>query len=186
MTPPGWFIVEGIQSGERRLEDQLRGLDLIMHNCHDATVLDLGSAEGLIARHLCHVGAEMADCIERDVARINVGEHLCKGSSIRFWQGNVKDFPAMHCTDERFLPTYDIVLALSILQKLKRPEILLDYMMTIANEWIALRLPGPVIIDSRSKYRKLNVMEKLHTRFDCRGHMRTFENSWTAIFRRRG
>ena len=174
----GWFIVDGVQDGERRLEDQLLGLDLLIANCKDATVLDLGAAEGLISRHLWRRGARNAFCVEGVPEFVETGKKLCGDAPIEFQTGRVEAF----CEANR--TSYDIVLALGILHKLQRPEIVLEHIAEICAGWLAIRLPGPMINVPRSDHPSLNVPGFLTPRFDMMSEARTFNGSWTAVFRR--
>ena len=176
----GWFIVDGVQDGERRLEDQLLGLALVEANCKGATVLDLGSAEGLISRHLYRHGARTALCVEALPSRVEAGKKLCAEAPVEFWAGSVEKFCEM---DDA---CYDIVLALAILNKLRRPEVVLEHIAGACSHWLAIRLPDPIMHDRRSDFPPFNVQELLASRFDMTSEARTYAGSWTAVFRRIG
>lgn len=183
--PPGkgWFAVDGVQEGDRRVEDQLRGLDLIAMNCRNRTVLDLGSAEGLIANHLCKYGAT-AHCVEIVSSRVETGRRLCSGRPVKFWCSDVSCFCSIHRGSIDMMQRYDIVLALAILHKLNHPDWILEYIAKICRRWLAIRLPEPTISDRRSDFRPLNVPRFLSNDFDLVSEARTFRNEWTAVFQR--
>ena len=83
------------------------------------------------------------------------------------------------------LAKYDIVLALAILHKLKRPDIVLRYLTMICREYLAIRLPDPVLNDRRSGFMKLDVPAFLSDQFDYVLEARTYRNEWTATFKKR-
>ena len=80
-----------------------------------------------------------------------------------------------------FLPYVQQVL----LHKLPRPDTLLSYLSVICREWLAVRLPAPILDDPRSRSMKLDITATLANRFERVQALRTYRGEWTAIFRRR-
>lgn len=147
MTKPvkrGWFTIPGIQEGERTLAEGIVGLELIGHNLHGQTVLDLGCAEGLIGHWCLERGAKTVEGLDGSVSIVRTGQGLAKKLgekrlSVSWWNLNSDtSFPLM-------LDQYDVVLALSIIHKLKDPERFLDLCKRLARRWLVIRAPVPDI-----------------------------------------
>jgi len=140
----GWFSTPG-RPGDRRLEDQLKGLDWLFANAKGKTVLDLGCAEGLISIKLAQNGAVAVHGIEV------VGEHVEVGNKLR----GALPVTFEHADLNRWRPKreYDIVIALALMHKLKNPTAACADFIAAARHAVVLRLPpehAPTVIDDRS------------------------------------
>lgn len=155
-------------------EDRVKGLDLIHEEAAGKTVLDLGCSEGAISQWLLDAGATHATGIDNHISRINEGRESTK---VHFQLANLNDLKTVP-----FLKKHDIVLCLAVLQKLRRPEVLLDYAMEHCGEFLAIRTPTSVIDDRRSYHRKLDVLRHVKSRGFILDRMIT-KPSWIAIFR---
>ena len=143
----GWFTIPGIQDGERTLEEGIRGIEVLRHEAKGATVLDLGCAEGLIARWFIEAGARSADGLDCDRRALALGHALAErrdGRKLHLWWADFDD-PA---TWPGLKADYDIVLCLSVLHKLKAPEPLLDFAIGKARRWLAVRAPARTLKNS--------------------------------------
>ncbi len=152
----GWFDIPGVQQGERDLTDQVKGLDTLRRYAEGKTVLDLGCAEGLLSHWLCANGAVHADGLDYNSTRIAVGQGLVS-ARVHLHVADLNDLSTL----PPLRPRYDIVLLLAILQKLKRPEALLDYALARCGYLLAIRTPAPVIDDARSEHRPLDIAARV-------------------------
>lgn len=137
----GWFKTDQ-QDGDRTIEQQLVGLDLLFSMVAGKTVLDVGCAEGLIGTELMHCGAASVHGVDVIVPHISYARTMA--------------LPGMSyevANADRYSPTkkYDVVLLLAILHKLKGPAAAAERLSKVAPAAV-VRLPptGPVVVDSRS------------------------------------
>lgn len=118
MSGRGWFKLP-TRDGDRTLAEQMTGLEHALAEAKGKSVLDLGSAEGLIAFEFAKAGAREVRCIEFNADLVRSGEEelarLGPFPAVRFEVGEVVQ--AMQKEPRR----YDIVLALAILHKLRDP-----------------------------------------------------------------
>lgn len=134
----GWFAIDGVQSGDRTLREQLAGLEPAFAGVAGKSVADLGCAEGLIAREFEHRGASVYACDNNakflDVARQWAGPRL------HFELIDLRELIRQEMASGEIW-RYDIVLALAILHKLPDPEAAARFMAAAARERIVVRLP---------------------------------------------
>jgi SAM-dependent methyltransferase len=180
----GWFRIEGVQDGDRTLEEQLRGLEVI--DFRGQGVLDLGCAEGLIAHYALLNGAEFVDGAEIIEAHVKEARRQCAqfGARARFLHMDLARFDA-----EQFRSRYDVVLLLAILHKLRRPLDLLRQLASLSVGLYVVRLPAQgagVISDERSGCVAYDVPAWFEgAGFDLeRTSAGTFDE-WVGYFRRR-
>lgn len=148
----GWFAIPGEQEGDRTLEEQMTGLEPALLMARERSVLDLGCAEGLIALEFAAAGAEVYG-IELVDAEVAIARKLAKERQLnaRFDRGRVED--VLPRKPEEFSGPFDIVLCLSILNKLDPPE---PYFAALGR-WVKrgglaiLRLPAPVYVNTHVK-----------------------------------
>lgn len=142
----GWFDIPGMQSGDRTLEEQMKGLEPALAACKGKDVLDLGCAEGLIAIEFARAGAASVygcDCNIESIAAAQalvVRPETRPKSRIRFRVENINE----RITEELAsvdLWRYDIVLALAVLHKMHDPERATQYAGRATGERLVLRLP---------------------------------------------
>lgn len=183
----GWFAVDGLQSGDRTLAEQLTGLDPVLQRAPGQAVLDLGCAEGLIARTLVQKGARSADGLSVIWPEIALGRRLCQGLPVRLWCADLNEIRAWEARHPgRLAPRYGIVLLLSILHKLKDPAALLAWALDHASDLAAIRLPAPVIADWRSDHRPFDVRAAIahDAHFSIVAEPEGPRGEWLAIIRR--
>lgn len=140
----GWFELPG-RPGDRKVEDQFKGLDWLWANCAGKTVLDAGCAEGLIAIECAKRGAKSVDGIEIMLNRTETGQRLRGDLPVYFKAADMNTW--------RPVQSYDIVLGLAILQKLRDPGAVAVMLANAAREAVVFRLPpagAPTIVDRRS------------------------------------
>jgi hypothetical protein len=124
----GWFIIEGVTQGQRTLEEQMMGLEPALFYASGRAVLDLGTAEGLIAREFIRAGAYV-DAVESNTRLV-----IVPGVPVMYWNLN-------HGLPPHLSPPYHIVLLLAILHKLRQPAEKLRSYAALATERVVIRLP---------------------------------------------
>ncbi len=128
----GWLKVNG-QTGDRSLEEQIEALKPAIASCSGKTLLDLGCAEGLIAREFIRAGAKSALCIDAVEDHLKVARKECEGLPMKFMQVDLgtiagkMTFPA------------DIVLCLGIAHKVKSPETVIRLAANSARKMVLMR-----------------------------------------------
>lgn len=147
----GWFSYAG-HPGDRTLAQQLSGLDPLIAEIPGKTVLDVGCAEGLIALHLIDAGASYVhgiDVIERNIADANA----LKGKRpVTFEVQNANTYQPPRCS-------YDVVLLLAVLHKLKKPAEACRVLANAAKSLCAIRIghAGLHFTDVRSGFVPQNI-----------------------------
>ena len=136
----GWFRIPGIRpDGDRTLEEQMIGLAPALEEARGKTVLDLGCAEGLIAREFARAGASRVVGIEMLASHLEVARAVCKDvPQVRFICAHLGDFIAAR----ESIRTFDIVLALGIIHKLRDPEVPLRFAAQSAASLMLFRAPA--------------------------------------------
>lgn len=172
----GWFKIDGVQNGDRTVDEQLQGLEQI--DFAGKTVLDLGCAEGLISRHALTHGAACAHGLEIIGEHVEEARRQCAafGDRARFWVGDM----AFQWPGE-WLPHYDVVLLLSSLHKLKHPLNALDRVAQIADT-LVIRLPHRVLHDVRSAPLRQDIPNYLAERFVLTDEPKTCRGEWMGVF----
>jgi 2-polyprenyl-3-methyl-5-hydroxy-6-metoxy-1,4-benzoquinol methylase len=152
MTGHGWFEIPGLQTGERDLNERIAPLRPLLRWTKGATILDLGCAEGLIGKWLIdHGGAKLLHGIDKHPPYLDTARKLLPRSKYKA-KFDVCDFD--HWRDQRdalkLRPSYDIVLALNVIQKLQHPrEFLLD-VAALAKSIFVYSGPARILEDVRS------------------------------------
>lgn len=142
----GWFKIDGVQDGDRTVEEQLQGLEAIAHRFRNASVLDLGCAEGLIGKHCVTAWrARAADGVGCVTTELEEARRQCAGLPMRFFEGDFRKLDERDRLLDVLHPSYDIVLLLSILHKLRDPIAFLQWALRFADDVVVIRLPSPVI-----------------------------------------
>lgn len=140
----GWFSTDG-RPGDRTLESQLMGLAPLLAEVKGKTVLDAGCAEGLLSIEFARRGALAVHGVEVRRDHVKVGRTM------------VGDLPVtLEAADlNTWVPrrNYQIVTALAILHKLKRPDRAAARLADACDDLMVLRMPpatGMTIVDDRS------------------------------------
>lgn len=135
----GWFTIPGVRAGDRTLKEQMLGLDLALKETAGKTVLDLGCAEGLIAREFARAGAKSVLGVELLEEHLKIARAQCKSfPQMQFIQAHLGDYIKAR---ESF-PQYDIVLALGIIHKLEDPAVPLRFAAQSARSLLVFRAPA--------------------------------------------
>jgi hypothetical protein len=116
----------------------------LLKACRNQSVLDLGCAEGVIARAFLDAGASLVHGFDIDEGRTLEAERLCNDARARFRPGNLNDWDAFSTANgDMLLPAYDIVLYLGLHQHLN-PAARMTALAGAARRarvWFAIRTP---------------------------------------------
>lgn len=130
----GWFVIPGVQTGDRTLAEQALGVERALGECVGKTVLDLGCAEGLLARSFSLAGAARVHGIDSVGGHLQVAMDICsRYRTISFEQADLHEPPPL-------TEPFDIVLALGIAHKLKHPEELIRYAADASRGLVLVRM----------------------------------------------
>ena len=175
----GWFSTPG-RPGDRRLEDQLKGLTALLGLVQGKTVLDVGCAEGLISIELAKAGALAVHGVEIVKEHVEVGNRLRGALPVTLEHADANTWQPKR--------QYDIVIALALLHKLKNPTAGAHMLASAARQWVVLRLPpahAPTIIDERSGNQPHHVGETLKKAgFDLIGIDAGHYGEWVGYYKR--
>lgn len=150
--------------GAWALDIRLSGLGPLIEACAGKNVLDLGAAEGLIARRFLDQGAALVHGYDIVPARVAAARRICQHfSNANFWEGDLSDWDDFRRKEgEHLLPRYDIVLYLGLHHHLpsdRRMSILLGA-ASMSNDILTLRTPDVC-------YREDGVAERLRAEGWC-------------------
>jgi hypothetical protein len=97
-------------------EVRMSGLERLASGCAGKSVLDLGSAEGLIARCFLQGGAAVLHGVDIVSDRVIAAREVCGDfGNASFWQADLSDWPTFRARHAgHLLPWYDIVLYLGL------------------------------------------------------------------------
>jgi len=155
MAAKGWFKIKGVRDGDRTLDEQMKGLAPALSEASGKTILDLGCAEGCISREFAKAGAKRVLGIELLETHLLVAKMICKDyPQIEFIHSHLDDY-VLNLTS---FPRYDIVLALSVIHKLKDPALPLRFAAQSAKSLLVFRPPARLYKGMvRSKHSKTAV-----------------------------
>lgn len=178
----GWFEIAGVQRGQRHIRDQLKGLGPLFDEAKGKSILDLGSAEGLVAKALLDAGAKHAECVEQNADYAAEARAQLKGrpAVVHLWDLN-NGLPGTGPAD--------IVLMLAILHKLKKPITLLSQVIEQARPALAvIRYPrnnDGIIVDGRSHFEPQDIPGYMvKSGYRCTHKEMGPQRELTAYFRR--
>jgi predicted TPR repeat methyltransferase len=94
----------------------MSGLEQLADGCLGKSVLDLGAAEGLVARRFLQGGAAALHGFDIVPDRVTAARRNCgEFKNAAFWQADLSDWRMFHAQQaEHLLQTYDIVLYLGL------------------------------------------------------------------------
>lgn len=179
----GWFTTPG-RPGDRTLEEQMAGLGPLWPRVYGGTVLDVGCAEGLISMEAIRRGARYVRGVEIVPGHVHIARRMAESlprGSITFQVGDANTY-VPPCA------SYDVVLLLAILHKLRDPVAACKRYAAAATTLCVIRLPpdgAPIIRDVRTKFQPFDIgaaMEQEGWKLVevCRGH----DNEWTGYYER--
>jgi 2-polyprenyl-3-methyl-5-hydroxy-6-metoxy-1,4-benzoquinol methylase len=175
-----WFKFDG-RNGDRTLDQQMQGLRLLLDLVKGKTVLDVGCAEGLIDFELIKAGAAATHGIEIRPHAIEDAMKLRGPLACAFEVGDADEWQPKR--------SYDIVIMLALLHKLKDPSAACARYAECAKEMVVLRLPprsdNPTVVDARSNHKTHNIGKVLrqagfHQRHVTAGYL----GEWVGYYTR--
>lgn len=136
----GWFeIPELNRPGDRTIREQLLGLEPALAETRGKSVLDLGTAEGCIAREFALAGASEVVGVDSLESHLEIARKLCKDlPTVRFVRSHLQDYMPAHEPPEQF----DVVLILGIIHKIEDPGWPLGFACRSARDLILFRGPA--------------------------------------------
>lgn len=193
MSQHGWFEIPGVQSGERKLKERIRGLTPLLEAARGGSVLDLGCAEALVGKWLIEAGGatSLLGLDKHEPYLETAREVFACDPRARF---GVCDFDQFDEWRETYplQEKYNVVLALNIIHKLARPAQFLGEIARLTGRMLAVALPADVINDSRSGNAPVDPVAVLRgsfdliARFEGARHPRKGHLGIRMIFRRVG
>ena len=193
MIGHGWFEIPEVQTGERKLSERVKPLRPLLRVAKGASVLDLGCAEGLIGKWLADEGgARIIHGIDKHAPFLEVARKIMPARRYKA-KFDVCDFDewATAKAGLGLRDSYDIVLALNVIQKLAKPRAFLLDVAALAGQVFVYSGPTRVLKDARSDNKPVNIEDALKKDFlltyydpgskdPARGHLGV-----RMIFRRR-
>lgn len=136
----GWFEIAGVQTGDRKVEEQLRGLEDALEQAKGKRVLDLGCAEGCISIEFARAGAAAVVAYDYNVPFIELAQEMAfklpreVAAVLSFTQRDIRKL-----LEAGPSARFDIVLALGIAHKLPDPGEVLRYAARSCSDLLLLR-----------------------------------------------
>jgi 2-polyprenyl-3-methyl-5-hydroxy-6-metoxy-1,4-benzoquinol methylase len=142
----GWAPELGLY-GKWPLQIRLQGLGAVLENCEGQNVLDLGAADGLIARTFLERGAANVHGVDLDTARVARARAICHAfPAARFWSTDLSDWDGfISALGIKGGVPYDTVLSLGVHQHLP-PESRMTSLLgaaALARINFVIRMPQP-------------------------------------------
>jgi SAM-dependent methyltransferase len=148
LQPKGWFAIPGVQSGDRTLDEQIKGLEPMLADVKGRSVLDLGCAEGLISQVVLAHGAARLVGLDYNAGFVARAQQLVTDARAKF---GVHDLNAV--APHFYMSCHaDVVLALAVIHKLKQPAESLKRWASLALHRFVIRLPTGSAGEFGSKY----------------------------------
>jgi hypothetical protein len=174
----GWFV-----NGPRSTDEQMLGLDYIVQTIQGRTVLDLGAAEACISAKLIESGAVLCDAVDCNADTIESAHRLhrdhVRSGKLRLYTANLNEFCKLALKD-----SYDTVLLLSILHKLRDPIGFLAEVLPKAADILAVRLPNAHKNTTKHWGTEFDVQPTINAEFRLIQQPQTCRDEWLGIYRR--
>ena len=126
-------------------EDRLQGLKPLLARAAGLSILDLGAAEGIVAREFLRCGASFVHGFDLDPDRVQVAASLCREGQARFEAADLSDWAV--CIDKHrswMSDSYDILLHLGLYQHLSPAvrQAVLRGSIGLTKQYVAFRAPA--------------------------------------------
>jgi 2-polyprenyl-3-methyl-5-hydroxy-6-metoxy-1,4-benzoquinol methylase len=118
----GWFIIPGVQTGDRTIEEQMTGVTPALAEASGKTVLDLGCAEGLVGREFALAAAKSVHGVDSIEDHLACARKQCRGLPMTFEHANLNEWIPPQL-ENGTIQRYDIVLSLGVAHKMMFPEL---------------------------------------------------------------
>jgi SAM-dependent methyltransferase len=144
-----WFDTD-TKKGKASFDEQMIGLDSLRFMVKDKAVFDLGCAEGQIAAQMLAWGAKSVHGVDNRSDAVAHALSLGVGATV----ANADTFAPRQ--------SYDIMLMLGVLHKLKDPAGAMGRMMDGCRKTCVIRLPNgqwPILRDGRSGNKPINLKD---------------------------
>lgn len=128
-------------------QDRLEGLQPLLEKAAGLTVLDLGAAEGVVAREFLKSGASLIHGFDLDPERVAVANSLAPASQMQFHTADLSNWAAFETAHQGLLrPGFDVVLYLGLHQHLPADQRLqvLRGALRLAKRYFAFRAPAVI------------------------------------------
>lgn len=133
----GWFKIDSVQDGDRHLSEQMLGVTEALAECQGKTVLDLGTAEGLVGREFVRAGAARCHGIDAIADHLGVAARECAGLPMTFQQVGLQEWALVQMA---FPEQFDIVLSLGVCHKLHDPGVGIRFSARSAMSLVLVRM----------------------------------------------
>lgn len=135
--------------GKWPVNDRLAGLEDILAKSEGLSVVDFGSAEGLVARAFAQHGARSVHGFELAEGRVRHATALCSGLPVNLRVGDLSNWARFKQQQPHLRDSYDIVLYLGIHHRLPRETRLSTFtdVATMAAQYLVLRMPEEIFDD---------------------------------------
>lgn len=169
-TPHAWFTIPGIQAGKYTLKDRLFPLESVRQCAKDATVLDIGCAEGLLSKWLVDLwGAKTVHGLEKYEPYAETARRIMRNYDARYHVLDLDFFETWleYCPGE-LLPSYDIVMALRVIQKLSQPAAFIRALTPLIGKRLVVQIPtdaNGVMVDKRSADKPFDIVKEIGSAF---------------------
>lgn len=139
--------------GKWPLSSRLEGLEPVLQNARGASIIDFGSAEGVVAREFLKRGASLVHGFELDPARVAIARGICSPwKSTVFRTADLSSWSRFYLANSDLIANgYDIVLYLGIHHHLPpetRIEVILRC-MRLARRFFVVRTPDRCFTDDK-------------------------------------
>lgn len=177
----GWFQTAN-RLGDRTLEQQMMGLTELFLEIEGKSVLDIGCAEGLISLEASKAGAAWVEGVEIVPGHVALARQLAADNPrVLFTEADANKYTPSS--------TFDIVLLLAILHKLRDPYEACVLFASASIDLCVIRLPpenAPFVRDHRTGFRTFDINEAmLRSGFELERVTRAHLNEWVGYYRRK-
>jgi hypothetical protein len=133
-------------------QDRLQGLQPLLEKAAGLTVIDLGAAEGIVAREFLKSGASCIHGFDLDPERVALANSLAPGGPMQFHSVDLSNWDAFEIAYQELLRHgFDIVLYLGLHQHLPADQRLhvLRGALRLAKRYFAFRAPASLLKSDR-------------------------------------
>jgi predicted rRNA methylase YqxC with S4 and FtsJ domains len=184
----GWFIIPGVQTGDRTVKQQMLGLGPLVEQVKGKRVVDFGCAEGLVEKALLDHGAHSVLGFEVVAGHVPVAERVCADYRQEPCRAEFRVQDLNVTGDVKGDGTaWDVALMLAVLHKLRMPHVFLDHAVReFRPQLLVIRTAGATpgyVKDQRGKNHRVDLIPFLAERgYTLREHLPGPFDEWTGYF----